>query len=88
MIYDERHSGAGRDLYPDPNVMTQAETTDELQNFVRDAVHCHFDEGQGPDMIRLHFVKDEVIGTLASILADVAAHGKLNRDDWIRQLWG
>ena len=43
------------------SIMTQAETTDELHNFVRDAVHCHFDEGQGPDMIRLHFVKYEVI---------------------------
>ena len=42
-------------------IMTQAETTDELHTFVCDAVHCHFDEGQGPDMIRLHFVKDVVI---------------------------
>jgi hypothetical protein len=43
------------------SIMTQAESTDELHIQVRDAVHCHFDEGQGPSMIRLHFVKDEVI---------------------------
>ena len=29
------------------SIMTQAETTDELHTVVRDAVHCHFDEGQG-----------------------------------------
>jgi hypothetical protein len=28
---------------------------------VRDAVHCHFDAGHVPKMIRLHFVRDEVI---------------------------
>ena len=27
------------------------------------------------------------VGTLAAILADVAAHGKMNRDDLIRRLW-
>ena len=43
------------------SIITQAESTDELHSHVRDAVHCHFDEGQGPSMIRLHFVKDEVI---------------------------
>ncbi len=43
------------------SIMTQAESTDELHIHVRDAVHCHFDEGQGPTLIRLHFVRDEVI---------------------------
>ena len=27
------------------------------------------------------------VGTLAAILADVAVHGKMNRDDLIRRLW-
>ncbi len=43
------------------SIVTQAESVDELHICVRDAVHCHFDEGQGPSMIRLHFVRDEVI---------------------------
>ncbi len=34
---------------------------DELKRNVREAVHCHFDEGQAPPVIRLHMVKDEVI---------------------------
>ncbi len=32
-----------------------------LQSNVREAVHCHFDEGKAPPVIRLHTVKDEVI---------------------------
>jgi hypothetical protein len=42
-------------------IFTQAESIDELHARVRDAVHCHFDEGKAPKMIRLHFVRDEVI---------------------------
>ena len=43
------------------SIVTQAESHDELHSNVRDAVHCHYDEGQGPSLIRLHFVRDEVI---------------------------
>jgi len=32
-----------------------------MNDMVRDAVHCHFEEGQAPKIIRLHFVKEEVI---------------------------
>jgi predicted RNase H-like HicB family nuclease len=43
-------------------VFTQADTIDELHEMVRDAVRCHFeDEPDAPRMIRLHFVRDEVI---------------------------
>jgi hypothetical protein len=28
---------------------------------VRDAVHCHFEEGTRPQIIRLHLVRDVVI---------------------------
>jgi len=34
---------------------------DEIRVAVRDAVCCHFDEKDRPRMIRLHFVKDEVM---------------------------
>ena len=43
------------------SIFTQAETVDELRANVRDAVHCHFDSGTAPKLIRLHFVRDEVI---------------------------
>lgn len=42
-------------------IFTQGETLDELKEMVKDAVHCHFEKNETPSMIRLHFVKDEVI---------------------------
>lgn len=42
-------------------IVTQAESVPDLHARVRDAVHCHFDEGHAPKMIRLHFVRDEII---------------------------
>lgn len=42
-------------------IFTEADTLDDLRAMVRDAVRCHFDEGQGPRVIRLHFVHDEVL---------------------------
>jgi hypothetical protein len=42
-------------------VFTEADTLPELREAVRDAVHCHFDSGTAPKLIRLHFVRDEVI---------------------------
>ncbi len=43
------------------SIFTEADDIDELREQVRDAVRCHFDEGQGPRVIRLHFVREEVI---------------------------
>ena len=43
------------------SIFTQADSIDELHARVRDAVRCHFDEGKAPKLIRLHFVRDEVI---------------------------
>jgi predicted RNase H-like HicB family nuclease len=44
-----------------PSIFTQAETLDELRKNVREAVACHFEDGAGPRVIRLHFVRDEVL---------------------------
>lgn len=43
------------------SIFTEADTMDELRDAVRDAVRCHFDEGTTPKVIRLHFVRDEVL---------------------------
>ena len=45
----------------DASIFTQAETAEELHARVRDAVRCHFGDNDAPKMIRLHFVRDEVI---------------------------
>jgi hypothetical protein len=42
-------------------IFTEADTLAELPDQVRDAVRCHFDEGRAPKVIRLHFVREEVI---------------------------
>ena len=42
------------------SIFTEADDLDGLREMVRDAVRCHFDEGQGPKVIRLHFVREEV----------------------------
>jgi hypothetical protein len=43
------------------SIVTEADTLAELRVAVRDAVKCHFDDGEAPSMIRLHFVRDEVL---------------------------
>ncbi len=43
------------------SILTQADTWEELRTNVRDAVRCHFEEGQAPGVIRLHRVVDEVL---------------------------
>ena len=43
------------------DIFTQADSLDELKAEVQDAVRCHFEEKDRPKLIRLHFVKDEVI---------------------------
>jgi predicted RNase H-like HicB family nuclease len=43
-------------------ITTQAETLEELRTMVRDAVNCYFDKLlTAPKIIRLHFVRDEVL---------------------------
>lgn len=43
------------------SIFTEADSLDELRSQVRDAVRCHFDEGSAPQIIRLHFVREEVL---------------------------
>ena len=42
-------------------IFTQADNVEELRAAVRDATEGHFEEGERPHLIRLHFVRDEVI---------------------------
>ena len=43
------------------SIFTEAETLDELRRNIRDAGACHFDDGAAPAIIRLHFVREEVL---------------------------
>lgn len=42
-------------------IFTEADTLPELHTMLRDAVRCHFDEGQAPSLIRLHITREEVL---------------------------
>ncbi|NGZ96531.1 MAG: 2-oxoisovalerate dehydrogenase [Nitrospira sp. WS110] len=42
-------------------IYTEADSLTELPDKVRDAVRCHFVEGQAPKVVRLHHVREEVI---------------------------
>lgn len=44
------------------SIITQGDNIEELKFMVKDAVECHFeDEEFCPKIIRLHFVKDEIL---------------------------
>lgn len=43
------------------SIVTEADDLETLHRNVRDAVHCHFEDGAAPKVVRLHFVREEVI---------------------------
>ena len=44
------------------SIFTEGETWEELRDMVRDAVACHFEDATSrPKIIRLHYVRDEVL---------------------------
>jgi hypothetical protein len=45
------------------SIFTEADTEEELAEMARDAVHCHFDEHERPRVIRLHYVREQVIAS-------------------------
>ncbi|MFL6262572.1 MAG: 2-oxoisovalerate dehydrogenase [Thermoanaerobaculia bacterium] len=43
------------------SIFTEADDVEDLQRQVRDAVLCHFEETERPKLVRLHFVREDVI---------------------------
>jgi len=43
------------------DIFTEAETLEELKEEIKDAIRCHFDTKDLPQLIRIHFVKDEIL---------------------------
>ncbi len=43
------------------SIYTEADTLEELRTMIKDAVECHFGDQDRPGIIRLHFVKEEII---------------------------
>jgi len=42
------------------SIYTEADSWDELKSAIQDALECHFEEGNGPAIVRMHLVRDEV----------------------------
>ncbi|MEQ8425211.1 MAG: 2-oxoisovalerate dehydrogenase [Cyclobacteriaceae bacterium] len=43
------------------SIFTEAESLEDLKKNVKEAVVTHFEEGKHPKVVRLHFVKEELI---------------------------
>lgn len=44
------------------SIYTEADDLASLKEEIRDAVLAHFDEGQHPKIVRMHFVHEETFG--------------------------
>jgi hypothetical protein len=60
-VVEEAHEGGFTARALGASIFTEADTVVELHGRVRDAVRCHFEEEEMPKVIRLHFVRDELI---------------------------
>jgi sulfur relay (sulfurtransferase) DsrF/TusC family protein len=45
----------------DAAIFTEADTTEQLKAMIKDAVACHFADDEMPKLIRLHYVREEII---------------------------
>jgi hypothetical protein len=43
------------------SIFTEADSVEELRDAVRDAVRCHYEPGEVPAVIRLHFIHEEIL---------------------------
>ena len=69
----EDEDGAFCASWADPRgggISTQGSDRAELQAMVRDAVLCHFDKGEVPERVRLHFATAEADPEVVALLND------------------
>ncbi|HBE43678.1 MAG TPA: 2-oxoisovalerate dehydrogenase [Bacteroidales bacterium] len=59
-LVEESHEGGYEARALGHSIFTEAETLEELKDNVKEAIRCHF-EADIPKIIRLHYVKEEVI---------------------------
>ena len=60
----EEPTGGFSASWDDPQsggISTQGKDLADLQAMIRDAVLCHFDEGEIPARVRLHFTEDPAL---------------------------
>lgn len=43
------------------SIFAEADDWPALESEIRDAVECHYETGDRPEMVRLHFVRDQIL---------------------------
>ena len=43
------------------SIYTEGDTWDDLKSAIQDALTCHFEEEQRPRIVRLHYLREEVM---------------------------
>jgi hypothetical protein len=62
-MVEDSHEGGFEAKALGHSIFTAADTEKDLKAAVQDAVNCHFEAEERPEIIRLHFVRDEVLLT-------------------------
>ena len=60
-VVDEADDGSLRTSAVGAAIHTEADNLEELHREIRDAVHCHFEAGEAPPLIRLHHLRQELL---------------------------
>jgi len=60
-IVNESPEGGFEAKALDHPIFTEADTVEQLKSMIKDSVKCHFEPASMPKIIRLHFVKEEII---------------------------
>ena len=61
-LVEEDHEGGYFARALGESIFTEGDTETELKSNIKDALRCHFnDESEIPPVIRLHFVRDQII---------------------------
>jgi len=60
-VVEEAEDGSYRASAVGQAIHTEADTLTQLHQEIRDAVHCHFEQGQAPPLSRLHHVRQELL---------------------------
>jgi predicted RNase H-like HicB family nuclease len=60
-IVEESPDGGYTAMALGESIFTEGDTIEDIKEAIKDAVKCHFEEEDLPKIIRIHFVKDEVL---------------------------
>ncbi len=60
-VIEESNEGGYEARALNYSIFTEADDLESLKSNIIDSVKCHFEEAEVPSVVRLHFVRDELI---------------------------